>query len=170
MLEFNKNVSDHEAQAPSREKPPVGYYVWKILKSQVTNSKAGNPMWVMDLDIAEGKFAGYYTKYPRIYRQVSNNEVGQEICATIVQRLAESNDSTFDTKALDSNKFDESVCTGMLIGGQLYEESYNNKMSRKVKNLCSTDYALSQNAATDNPVTVTEDAPATTEEGDKPPF
>jgi hypothetical protein len=142
MITFNKPVNEHTSGGGGKEKP-TGYFVVKISKSFSSTSKAGNnPMWVIECDICEGKYTEFFKKYPLVWRQVINNEVGEEIASTTIQRIVESNEGMIDPTVITSNTFDESMVNGLIVGAKLeVEKGMNGKDYCKVKNFCSVEYA-----------------------------
>jgi hypothetical protein len=143
MLNFSKNPSDHPDRF-TKERPGNDYYVFKIVKSTVVNSKNGNPQWLLAVDIAEGNYSEYFKRFPIRWYQVTNNDVGEEICATVLKRIVDSNPGLIDANVVNQTEFDESKVTGLLIGGKLTEEKRKNKTYKTIDFFCDAEYARRQ--------------------------
>jgi hypothetical protein len=136
MLNFSKPANQYPTSA--KKAKPTGYKVLKITKSYVGESSNKNPMWTLELDISEGKHVEYFSKYPLKWRQVLNTEIGEKIAAQVVQQIVSSNVGMIDPNAVNAVEFDESVVTGLNIGGKL---KLNEKGYVEVDSLCHVDYA-----------------------------
>lgn len=62
MIKKPDNWDVIEPSSNEFEKLPAGGYVCKIMQAQETISKKGKPMLVLLLDIAQGKYKGYFAK------------------------------------------------------------------------------------------------------------
>ena len=58
---------------------PAGGYVCKIVDSEFTTSKAGNDMLLLNVDIAEGDFTGYFQNFADRFKNWSNNAVYRQL-------------------------------------------------------------------------------------------
>lgn len=118
--------------------PPNGY-VCQIVNVELGISKAGNPMIILYLDIAEGGFTGFFkdatdrvknfrsdTKWDSsaIYRQLIFNNDGKvsRFFKGLLTCFEKSNQITFNT-----HPFDEQKLRGCLIGFIFAEEEYQKR-------------------------------------------
>lgn len=118
--------------------PPNGY-VCHVVNVELANSKAGNPMIILYLDIAEGEFKGFFkdatdrvknfrsdTKWDNsaIYRQLIFNNDGKvsRFFKGLLTCFEKSNQVTFNT-----HPFDEQKLRGCLIGFIFAEEEYQKR-------------------------------------------
>jgi hypothetical protein len=144
MINFDIPIEQYEGTIPegsgSSKKPTPGMYVCKIVKSEITKSKSGNPMLVLSLDIAEGNFTGAFSKYPRRWFQVVSNKVGQSVVSAVIKAVVESNVGMIDPNIINSKEFDESVLTGLIIGAKFVE---GDKGYLNIETLCAASVARS---------------------------
>ena len=121
-------------------KLPAGGYVCHVANVEVTNSKAGNPMLVICLDIAEGEFTRHFRNaFDRvrgarpdikwdnsgIYRQLifdKNGKVSSFFKGLLTCFERSNNNLNFNPK-----NFDEKILRGCLIGFVFAEEEYTKK-------------------------------------------
>lgn len=119
---------------------PAGNYVCKVMSVEETQSKAGKPMIIVNLDIAEGQFADYFTKQWRADTR-DNKKWG----CRVYQLVNDYQDSTktsqgfktFITSVEKSNKgfavqwgdSFEACFKGKLVGAQFRREEYLDDMS-----------------------------------------
>lgn len=59
----------NEVSADGNQNLTPGGYVCKIISVKQSNSKANNPMLYVDIDIAEGQFAGYFLKETKKFQK-----------------------------------------------------------------------------------------------------
>ena len=130
-MTFDLSNGYGDSVATNRYQLPAGGYVCKIFRSIGTKSKQGRPMIVLHLDIAEGKFAGYFARQTDWLRQKYNpatdwafngkryqvifDKTGQKPEWGLVQTLEAVRKSNPDF-AFDSKAFDPETLTGKLIG------------------------------------------------------
>lgn len=133
-----KGYDDVQAVAPGEfSKLPAGGYVCQVINAQITNSKAGNPMLVLFLDIAEGDFQGYFknalsraksfnpdTKWDNsgIYRQLIFNDDGN--VSKFFKGLLSCFEKSNPNFSFKPHAFDENILRGSLIGFIFAEEEY----------------------------------------------
>lgn len=132
-----KGYDDVQAVAPGEfSKLPAGGYVCQVINAQITNSKAGNPMLVLFLDIAEGDFQHHFKnalarvkssspdiKWDKsgIYRQlIFDNGKVSRFFKGLLNCFQKSNPN-FSFKP---HAFDENILRGSLIGFIFAEEEY----------------------------------------------
>lgn len=111
--------------------PPAGGYIGKIKGVKLTKSKAGKDMLVFTLDIAEGEFAGYFTK--RYERRLETNENAKYPANGLYRQVVEG-DSLGRFKGLimaleESNpkfewNWDESKLVGLRVGLVIREKEF----------------------------------------------
>ncbi len=109
-----------------------GNYICKILGVKATQNKSGSPMLVLQFDIAEGEFAGYYTelyntqikqnkdvKFKGIYYQ---NMTGNSLkyYKGLLETLEKSNNMKLDGE----NGFDENLLKNKKFLGRFGEEEF----------------------------------------------
>jgi len=126
-----------EALTGEYEVLPVGGYICKIVDAVITTAKSGKEMLVIDFDISEGKYAGYYqrkfeenkksnqdptkeVKWPGVYRQMLEGEKAAGYFKGLMTTLAASNQG-FDW---DKCNWDESKLKGLIFGGLFGREEY----------------------------------------------
>jgi len=108
---------------------PPGGYIMRIVNVEIKKTKTGKEMMVLNLDIAEGEYANYFTD--RFLEDSKNNPVSNWKCRYyqltsgssvgffkgMIKSIEKSNDGyLFD--------FDESKLTWKLVGGLLQKEKY----------------------------------------------
>ena len=118
-------------------KLPAGGYVCSIVNAEITNSKAGNPMLVLYIDIVEGEFAKHFRNaFERvrgsrpdikwdnsgIYRQLIFDKTGKvsRFFKGLLTCIEKSNGSFH----FNPRTFDEQILRGCLIGFVFAEEEY----------------------------------------------
>lgn len=102
-----------------RNKPACRGYKMHILKAVDTQSKAGNKMLVLDLDIAEGPFTNFFQEHPLKTFLVYGLETQVGRFKHTLQDIISDNQNMFAPDALDGNNFDESKLVGLVTGGVL---------------------------------------------------
>lgn len=133
-----KGYEDVPATAPGEfTKLPAGGYVCQVINVEITNSKAGNPMLVLFLDIAEGDFQHHFKnalsrvkssspdiKWDKsgIYRQLifDDNGFTSRFFKGLLYCFQKSNPN-FSFKP---HAFDENILRGSLVGFIFAEEEY----------------------------------------------
>ena len=128
---------DVPATAPGEfSKLPAGGYICQVINAEITTSKAGNPMLVLLLDIAEGDFQHHFKnalarvksyspdiKWDNsgIYRQlIFDNGKVSRFFKGLLNCFQKSNPN-FSFKP---HAFDENILRGSLIGFIFAEEEY----------------------------------------------
>lgn len=121
-------------------KLPAGGYVCHVVNAEITNSKAGNPMLVLYLDIAEGEFAKHFRNaFDRvhgarpdikwdnsgIYRQLIFDKDGR--VARFFKGLLTCFDRSNANFHFNPRNFDEKTLRGCLIGFVFAEEEYTKR-------------------------------------------
>lgn len=118
-------------------KLPAGGYICQVINAEITKSKAGNPMLVLFIDIAEGDFQGHFKnafsrvksfnsdlKWDKsgIYRQLifNNNGVTSQFFKGLITCFEKSNPHI----AFKPHAFDENILRGSLIGFIFAEEEF----------------------------------------------
>ena len=133
-----KGYEDVPAVAPGEfSKLPAGGYVCQVINAEITKSKAGNPILVLFLDIAEGDFQHHFKnalarvkssspdiKWDNsgIYRQLifdSNGKTSKFFKGLL--SIFEKSNPNFSFKP---HAFDENILRGSLIGFIFAEEEY----------------------------------------------
>lgn len=121
-------------------KLPAGGYVCRVTNAEITKSKAGNPMIVLFIDIAEGEFARYFRNaFDRvrgsrpdikwdnsgIYRQLIFDKDGKvsRFFKGLLTCFERSNGKFY----FNPRTFDEQILRGCLIGFIFAEEEYPKK-------------------------------------------
>ena len=126
------------------EYPEAGPYVFRIVNAKEVTASSGNPMLVLDLDIDEGKFKGFYQqkseKYEKdsymIHRRLTTDDFAGYLKGDMLAIEHSNPGFTFSG--------DEKTLVGKLVGANLRDEEYVNNqnklaMSTKVGFLCSAD-------------------------------
>lgn len=115
-------------------------YICKVFNAEIVNSKAGNPMLVLYLDIDEGDFKGYFSKLSYRSKPFSS-DVKWDNSAIYRQLLFDNNNKVSSyfkgllTCFLNSNPninlnlrdFDPISLRGLLIGFIFAEEEYEKR-------------------------------------------
>lgn len=116
----------------TNNKLEAGNYICRILGVKATQNKSGSPMIVLQFDIAEGEFTGYYTdlynnqvkqnkeaKFKGLYYQ---NMTGNSLkyYKGLLQTLEKSNNIKIDGE----NGFDESLLKNRKFLGRFGEEEF----------------------------------------------
>lgn len=121
-------------------KLPAGGYVCHIVNAEITNSKAGNPMLVLYIDIIEGEFARHFRdafdrvrssrpdiKWDNsgIYRQLIFDKSGKvsSFFKGLLTCIEKSNNRFY----FNPRTFDEQILRGCIIGFIFAEEEYQKK-------------------------------------------
>lgn len=126
-----------------------GGHVCRITQAKEEMSRSGKNMLVIDFDIAEGEFEGYYTK--QFERKFSNNPDAK--WQGVYRQLTEGNSEKFFKGLLtvieNSNpgytwNWDERTLKGKLFGGVFGQEEYvandgSIKLSTKIQFVRSVD-------------------------------
>ena len=106
------------------ERPPAIPTVMRIISEKEVVSKSRNPMIVLELDIAQGTFAGYFQElsarieksaYPRHYRLLTEEQ--SNYLKGDIKSVEKSNNG-FEYKFVDGS------LVGKLVGANLQEEEY----------------------------------------------
>ena len=137
----DKGYNDVPAANPGEFTPlPAGGYVCRIINAELANSKAGNLMLILFVDIAEGDFTGFFktsTEKARkfnadkkwdnagIYRQLvfdSSNRVSRFFKGLIT--CIENSNSNFK---ININNFEPSVLRGLFCGFVFAFEEYQRR-------------------------------------------
>lgn len=120
--------------------PPDGY-VCRIINAELTNSKAGNLMLVLFIDIAEGDFQGYFKaatdnakkfnpnkKWDNtgIYRQLLFDNSNQRI-SSFFKGLISCIEHSNETLKININDFEASILRGLLCGFIFASEEYQKR-------------------------------------------
>lgn len=118
-------------------KLPAGGYVCSIVNAEITNSKAGNPMLVLYIDIVEGEFAKHFRNaFERvrgsrpdikwdnsgIYRQLIFDKAGK--VSRFFKGLLTCIEKSNAQFSFNPRSFDEKILRGCLIGFVFAEEEY----------------------------------------------
>ncbi len=134
------------SEAGDFQKPPPDSYVCKVVLSKATLSKSGRPMLVLDLDIAEGPFSGWYTrdndhradmgydpKWLRMYQLSDGKSAG--LFKRLLKNFERSNAGYDLAEHCNGKIFDEKSLKGLLIGvlcdGEEFE--HNGKILLSIK-------------------------------------
>ncbi len=123
--------------------PIPGAYILGIVNAEEKISKGGNQMLVLSLDIAEGNFKNFYSKFSkecgknRILKhyRLLDNENAAEYLKGDIQAIENSNTNF-------KFEFDENKLIGKFVGAMLAEEEYLKQDQTigtvlKIKYLCS---------------------------------
>ena len=125
--------------------PTPGAYILGIISAEVTQSKSGNNMLVLSLDIADGEFKGHYR---RKQEQFGGNKLLKH------RRVVDTEKSLpyfkGDIKAIENSNlgfkfdFDERKLKGKLVGGMLGEKEFEGRdgeiaTTLELSFLCSVD-------------------------------
>ena len=121
-------------------KLPAGGYVCHVVNSQITHSKAGNPMLVLYIDIVEGEFTRHFRdafdrvrsarpdiKWDNsgIYRQLIFDKAGK--VSSFFKGLLTCFEKSNGNFHFNPRNFDEQILRGCLIGFVFAEEEYTKK-------------------------------------------
>ncbi len=128
-MEKPQGYDEAEAKVSGGEfpQPTAGGYVAKIVSAVFGDSKKGNKMLTVGLDIAEGDFKDHYTKlsekfdndaYLKIYQLTDGDHVNY--FKGLINAIEHSNNGY-------KFNFDETTLIGKKIGVNLREEEYLNK-------------------------------------------
>lgn len=151
------------AQEGPEEYPKAEAYIFRCVNAVETTSKTkedkdgnqtgGNPMVVLDLDIARGPFAGFYTKkfagdkreekkWPvKYYQLVTDEQI--ERYKGMIESFRKSN-KAFPAEAFSGAAHDIKKLTGLEIGGVMQDEEYEKRDGSigcvaKMAYLCSAE-------------------------------
>lgn len=115
------------------KKPPAGGYVCRILKVTVGSSTYGGDQLALEIDIAEGEFAGYFKDNMRGDRwnhngifscYIFDNKTGQvSMQLKSLLGAVERSDPSFKVPA-DRSRFDENDLVGKICGFTFGEREY----------------------------------------------
>lgn len=120
---------------------PAGGYVCRIINAEFTNSKAGNLMLVLFIDIAEGNFQGYFKassvnarkfdpnkKWDNtgIYRQLLFDHSNQRI-SPFFKGLISCIELSNETIKFNINNFEPDSLRGLLCGFIFANEQYQKR-------------------------------------------
>lgn len=134
MIQGIQGYNNTKGANLGEEKPKLapGNYLCKILAVKVIQNKKGEPMFVLQFDIADGEFAGHYinlfnnaqkqdanAKYKGLYYQNMTGN-GLQFYKGLLESLEKSNNIKLDGE----NGFDESILKGKLFIGRFGEEEY----------------------------------------------
>lgn len=122
------------------ERLPANGYVCKIVNAFATKSKAGNDMLVTCVDVAEGKFAGHFTKSFNHFRQ-KDSSAKWPAAATMYQNYFDADDKVNSglkglLKSVERSNagfvvniddFEPASLRGQFIGVIFGEEEYRKK-------------------------------------------
>ena len=125
--------------------PAPGAYILGIVSAEATQSKSGNDMLVLSLDIADGEFKGHYRRKQEQFggskllkhRRVTSTETSLPYFKGDIKAIEESNNGfKFD--------FDESKLRGKFVGGMLGEKEFEGRdgeiaTTLEVSFLCSVE-------------------------------
>lgn len=145
MIELDQNYKDVEpVQMTSFKKPVPGGYQLICVNIEESVSKAGNPMVIIWLDIAEGEFKGTYEKFPIKFYQLCTGDHTARFNG-VMKSFHDSNPG--HVPFVKDNSFDASRLVKLKVGGNLRKEEYINKrgdtaVSMKVAFLCGIDKVL----------------------------
>lgn len=140
------NLNDHgyndvPASNPGEFTPlPAGGYICRIINAEITNSKAGNLMLVLFVDIADGDFQGYFkaaTDNARkfnpdkkwdnsgIYRQLLFDKTGR--VASFFKGLITCIERSNDNLKINISNFEPTNLRGLLCGFIFAAEEYQRR-------------------------------------------
>ena len=113
--------------------PPDGY-ICQIVHAELTNSKAGNPMLVLSVDIAEGEFKGFFQDAAKRFNKWDNAAVFRQLIFDSNRRVsgffkglltcfAQSNPSF----KFNPHTFHEQILHGLFIGFIFAQEEYQRR-------------------------------------------
>ena len=118
-------------------KLPAGGYICHIVNAEITNSKAGNPMLVLFIDIVEGEFAKHFKNaFDRVhssrpdikwdnsavYRQLIFDKAGK--VSSFFKGLLTCIEKSNAAFHFNPRTFDEQILRGCLVGFIFAEEEY----------------------------------------------
>lgn len=150
---------------------PADGYVMQILKAEITQSRNGNEMLVLALEVAEGEFKDYYkakfeqkrnfnsdAKWPCIFRQLTRGN-----SAGFFKRLIGNIERSNQGYSFKGSGFDENTLKGKLIGFVFRDEEweYNDKTDFTAKPYMSKTVADVRNKKFDVPKPVLLDKSTT---------
>lgn len=115
-----------------REEPTPGAYVCRIINAYEAKSQAGRPMLKLDIDIAEGEYAGYYAddltnrkeRGWEAYWKLTINQVTDGTSTRFFKGLIEDIERSNEGFRFD---FNEAKLVGKLIGVMLDGEEYKSQ-------------------------------------------
>lgn len=130
---------------------PPGGYICQIINAELANSKAGNPMLVLFLDIAHGDFKGHFkAAFDRV--KFSNSNIKWDNSAIYRQLLFDHSSgrvsqffkgllSCFEVSnpnfKINVNDFEASSLRGKFIGFIFAQEEYKKKNGEIATRVCS---------------------------------
>ena len=107
------------------EKPEAKGY--QFILTSITEAKAkssGNKMFVLEFDISEGKYKGFFSKNKLIYRQVIEDEDGLARFKGMAETIVDQNKLQFPEDEIDWATFEEKRLVGSKTWGVL---KYNDR-------------------------------------------
>jgi hypothetical protein len=121
-MALSLNFTGVEASFGGKDFPPAVGYKMKIVNIADGKSKKGDEMFTFFLDIADGKYAGFYSEHPlRVYRTYSEAKSLARLKGDLI-RIAEANPAMFP-KGLPDN-----VNIMMFVGMDAYVKTrYSDK-------------------------------------------
>lgn len=130
----------------------AGNYLCKILNAKCENNKSGNPMLIIQFDIAEGEFKDYYRQ---MYEMNKKNNTDVKFKGVHYQNMTgnalkfykgflTSIEKSNSIKLDGENGFDSEILKGKVFLGRFGEEEYLNnenqvKVMTKLRFVSSTD-------------------------------
>jgi hypothetical protein len=137
------NYDSVSAKTGTFQKVTPGPYILGICKAEETQSRAGDPMLVLSIDIADGPNK---SNYRELSKRLNKD------CLLKHYRLLTDNAADYlkgDIQAIEKSNpgfsfmFDERALPGKFVGGMLAEEEYYSdgdiKTILKIRYLCSVD-------------------------------
>lgn len=140
MIELNGYEDVQPVMPGEFLKLPADGYVCQIFSSYVTNSRAGDPMLVLCVDVAEGEFAGFFkasadrvknfradVKWDNsaVYRQLIFDKDGKT--SKFFKGLLACFEKSNSNFKVNPRSFDEKNLRGLLIGFVFAEEEYQKR-------------------------------------------
>ena len=140
MIDLNGYEDVSPALPGEFAKLPAGGYICKIINAEITNSKAGNPMLVLFVDIADGDFKDFFKA--AVNRVKNFNSVLKWDNSAIYRQLIFANDgkvspffkgliTCFEKSnpsfKVNPHSFNEQSLRGLLIGFIFADEQYNKR-------------------------------------------
>ena len=130
----------------------AGNYLCKILNAKCENSKSGNPMLILQFDIAEGDFKDYYRQSFEANRKVDANTTFKGIfyqnmtgnALKFYKGVLTSIEKSNNIKIDGENGFDSEILKGKVFLGRFGEEEYLSndnqvKVMTRLRFISSTD-------------------------------
>lgn len=125
MIQLDEEFTTTEAATGGAYDPPTpGGYVFQVVSVSDKPSNAGNAMVTLELDIADGNFAGAFAKFPKRYFQLVNGE-HLPYFKGMLRSFKESNSEEKMRGVVNQSlQFDSSKLLKALVGGCLREAEY----------------------------------------------